>query len=225
METKRLTFTDPCTGTQWGYLLSLPADMDGKGGEPYPLVLFLHGIGEGGNGTTELDLVAAHSYGKYIAAGKEYPFIFASPQLTRGKFWVSYIETLNRFLDHLLETLPVDRDRVYLTGLSCGGTGTWIWGEANPERFAALLPVCGAGIVWSSYTLCNTPIWAFHGDADGSILCTESQNMVNAINARGGNAKLTLYPGVGHNSWDYAYTDDKVVEWMLSQRRQSFDPV
>lgn len=218
-----MTFTDPCTGTQWGYLLSLPADFDGEG-ELYPLVLFLHGIGECGNGTTELERVATHSYGRFIAAGKEYPFIFASPQLPTGQLWVAYIESLNRILDHLLETLPVDRNRVYLTGLSNGGIGTWIWGETSPERFAALLLVCGMGIPWGAFALKDTPVWAFHGEADGTIPCFESQRMVDGINAAGGHARLTTYPGVGHNSWDYAYTDDEVVEWMLQQRRQSVDP-
>lgn len=223
MKTQRMIFADPCTGRQWGYMLSLPADFDGEGAR-YPLVLFLHGSGECGDGTTQLDRVAIHSWSKYMAAGKEYPFIMASPQMEEGGLWVSHIESLERFLDHLLETLPVDPDRVYLTGLSNGGTGTWVWGAAHPERFAALLPVCGAGITWTVRSLVGMPIWAFHGDADGSISYTESQRLVNTICTIGGRARLTLYPGVGHNSWDYAYTDDKVVEWMLKQRRQPADP-
>ena len=134
-----------------------------------------------------------------------------------GEFWCSYIESLNLFLDHILATLPVDPKRVYLTGLSNGGTGTYLWGQTSPQRFAALLPVCGAGIVWQTYKLASTPLWAFHGDQDTAISFEESVRMVEGINARGGSAKLTVYPGVGHNCWVHVYDDPEVMAWMLEQ--------
>ena len=140
------SYTVPETGMHWGYLQALPKDFDPA--KTYPLVIFLHGAGECGNGTTELDRVAIHGYPMHAEQGRDYPFILVSPQLPWGEFWCSYIESLNLFLDHILATLPVDPKRVYLTGLSNGGTGTYLWGQTSPERFAALLPVCGASIVW-----------------------------------------------------------------------------
>ena len=211
----RESYVVPGTGMFWGYLQALPKDYDPNGS--YPLVIFLHGSGECGNGTTELDRVAIHGYPMHASQGREYPFILISPQLPEGDFWGAYIESLNRLLDHLMATLPVDPKRVYLTGLSNGGTGTYLWGQTNPQRFAALLPVCGAGIVWLTYKLARTPLWAFHGDQDDAILCEESIRMVEGINTRGGDAKLTIYPGVGHNCWVYVYDDPEVLAWMLEQ--------
>ena len=211
----RESYVVPGTGVRWGYLQALPKDFDPA--KTYPLVIFLHGSGECGNGTTELDRVAIHGYPMHAEQGRDYPFILVSPQLPWGELWCSYIESLNLFLDHILATLPVDPKRVYLTGLSNGGTGTYLWGQTSPQRFAALLPVCGAGIVWQTYKLARTPLWAFHGDQDSAILCEESRRMVEGINTQGGDAKLTVYPGVGHNCWVYVYDDPAVLTWMLEQ--------
>ena len=202
----------------WGYLQALPADYT-ETEKDYPLVIFLHGSGECGNGTTELDRVAIHGYPRYAEEGKEYPFILISPQLPEGKYWGAYIESLNLFLDHLIDTLRVDTARIYLTGLSNGGTGTWLWGQANADRFAALIPVCGAGICWAAREMLNIPVWAFHGDCDGAIDCQESVRMVSAINRMGGDAKITLYPGTGHGCWIYTYVDEGLMNWMLEQHR------
>ena len=212
----RESYVVPQTGKHWGYLQALPADYH-ETDKDYPLVIFLHGTGECGNGTTELDRVAIHGYPKYADEGKEYPFILISPQLPEGKYWGAYIESLNLFLDHLIESLRVDTKRIYLTGLSNGGTGTYLWGQANAGRFAALIPVCGAGIAWGVREMLNTPLWAFHGDADECLDYHESIRMVEGINAMGGNAKLTIYPGAGHGCWIYTYTDEDVMRWMLEQ--------
>ena len=213
---KRDVYTVPETGMRWGYLRAMPADA-GRIHDRYPLVVFLHGTGECGNGTTELDRVAVHGFPRYAREGTDYPFILVCPQLPEGKYWGAYIESLNLFLDYLIDTLLVDRKRIYLTGLSNGGTGTWLWGQANAARFAALLPVCGAGICWGVREMLRTPVWAFHGDADSCISCEESIRMVNGINALGGHARLTIYPGVGHGCWEYAYRDGEMIAWMLQQ--------
>ncbi len=213
------SYTVPGTGMRWGYLKALPADYN-ENDEQYPLVVFLHGIGECGDGDSELDLVASHGYAMHAAQGVEYPFILISPQLPKGKVWWAHIESLNLFLDHLIETLRVDAKRIYLTGLSLGGMGTWMWGATNPERFAALLPVCGEGLMWAGRQLLKTPVWAFHGDHDQTVDCSGSERMVNSINAMGGHARLTLYPDVGHNCWVYAYDDPTVINWMLEQHLQ-----
>jgi predicted peptidase len=203
----------PAPALSLRYLRYLPPAYESTE-EKFPLVIFLHGSGERG---TDLNLVAKHGWPRYANEGTEYPFILISPQLPEGGHWCGHIDTLNGLLDHLLVTLRVDPARVYLTGLSNGGTGTWVWGMNNADRFAALIPVCGAGILWGSYELVRTPIWAFHGDSDGAIQYTESTRMVNQINQWEGNARVTIYPGVGHDSWVQAYTDPELIEWMLAQ--------
>ena len=210
------SYTVPETGKHWGYLQALPANYH-ETTQDYPLVIFLHGTGECGNGTTELDRVAIHGYPKYVNEGTDYPFILISPQLPEGKYWGAYIESLNLFLDYLIDTLRIDTKRIYLTGLSNGGTGTWLWGQANANRFAALIPVCGAGICWGVREMLNLPVWAFHGDCDECIDYHESIRMVDGINAMGGHARVTIYPGAGHGCWIYAYTDQELIRWMLEQ--------
>ena len=124
---------------------------------------------------------------------------------------------MSAFLDYILETYPVDRTRVYLTGLSMGGTGTWMFAMARPGTFAALMPVCGSGIYWNVGNLLNTPIYMVHGDCDTCVPISNSVEMLTSINSRGGNAKLKICYGVGHDAWNYAYTDDDLLSWMLSQ--------
>lgn len=205
----------PAPAQSLRYLQYLPPAY-GQSEEDFPLVIFLHGSGERGE---DLDLVSLHGWPRYAREGTEYPFILISPQLPDGKNWSGYIESLNGLLDHLQATLRVDKSRIYLTGLSNGGTGTWLWASAAEENpFAAIIPVCGAGVIWLARELLKTPVWAFHGDCDGAIHYTESTRMVNLINEWGGNARVTIYPGVGHNSWENAYTDPALIEWMLAQR-------
>ena len=206
----------PCLSLR--YLQYLPPEYEGSD-QKFPLVIFLHGSGERGD---NLNLVAIHGWPRYINEGKDYPFILVSPQLPNGKNWCGQITSLEGLLHHLTTTLRVDPSRIYLTGLSNGGTGTWLWASSsNNNPFAAIIPVCGAGVTWLSCELLKTPVWAFHGDQDGAIEYTESVRMVDRINAWGGSAKLTIYPGVGHNCWEQAYTDDSLIEWMLEQRKES----
>ncbi|MBQ2253635.1 MAG: prolyl oligopeptidase family serine peptidase, partial [Clostridia bacterium] len=160
-----------------------------------------------------------HGYMKYVREqGKEYPFIFIAPQCIGNAYWGSYTESLSAFLDYILETYAVDRRRVYLTGLSMGGTGTWMFAMARPNTFAAIMPVCGSGIYWNVANLLKTPIYMVHGDCDTCVPISCSVEMLTSINSRGGNAKLKICYGVGHDAWNYAYTDDSLLEWMLSQR-------
>ena len=201
----------PCLSLN--YLRYLPPAYE-TSDEAFPRVSFLLGSGERG---TDPELVARHGWPRYANEGTEYPFILVSPQLPEDCHWCGQINTLNGFLDHLLSTLRADLKRVYITGLSDGGTGVWVWGMNNASRFAAMIPVCGAGILWGGFEMVRTPVWAFHGDMDGAIHCSESTRMVNQINDCGGNARVTVYPGVGHDSWVGAYTDPALIEWMLEQ--------
>ena len=205
-------------GESFHYLKYAPKD---NSGEKRPLLIFMHGAGErGAVDGSELDLVARHGFFKDVANGKDFPFVMVAPQCPKGQYWGSYIESLNRFLDKIIAENNIDEDRVYLTGLSMGGTACWLWGLASPERFAAIAPVCGEGICWYAEKLVDMPVRTFHGDIDDVVSPHESLSMVSAINKRGGKAEIVIFPGVKHNAWDYAYNDD-LVEWcLLSLKRK-----
>lgn len=197
------------------YVKYLPKDFDEN--KKYPLVFFLHGAGERGD---DLDVAERHGFMKYVREnGKEYPFLFVSPQCPNNKYWGCYTESLIAFLDYICKELPVDLDRVYLTGLSMGGTGTWMLAMAAPDRFAAIAPVCGSGICWNGGTVKDIPILMYHGDCDDVVPITESITMLNAVNKMGGNAKLKILYGVNHCAWETAYAGDELVNWLLSQKK------
>lgn len=113
----------------------------------------------------------------------------------------------------------MDTDRVYVTGLSMGGFGTWALAQEFPDRFAAIAPVCGGGIPYRAGVLRNVPVWAFHGGQDPVISSDYSVAMVDAVNAAGGNARLTIYPDAGHDSYTETYAREDLYEWLLAQRR------
>ncbi len=200
----------------FNYARYLPKDFDKD--KKYPLVFFLHGAGERGD---DLDVAARNGYMKYVREeGKEYPFICILPQCPDGKYWGCYTESLLAFLDYISDTLPVDEQRIYLTGCSMGGYGTFMLAMADPARFAALAPVCGGGIPAMAGLAASIPVFMYHGDCDPVVSVTESVNMLREINRRGGRAQLKICYGVGHNAWDHAYTDEQLIDWLMSQRRE-----
>ncbi len=138
------------------YLLYLPQDYDQR--ESWPLLLFLHGSGERGD---NLELVKKHGPPKLVAEGRDFPFIIVSPQCPKDRWWEP-IELL-ALLDDLAGKYKVDADRVYLTGLSMGGFGTWRLAFQAPERFAAIAPICGGGEKYWAKRMASLPVWAFHG--------------------------------------------------------------
>ena len=161
----------------FNYVKYLPKDYDEN--KKYPLVFFLHGAGERGD---DLDVASRHGYAKHMReSGREYPFIFIAPQCPFDKYWGCYTESLIAFLDYICEELSVDCDRIYLTGLSMGGTGTWMLAMAAPEKFAAIAPVCGSGICWYGESLKNIPVMVYHGVQDSIVPISESMTMLNAI--------------------------------------------
>jgi len=199
----------------FSYVKYLPKDFDEN--KKYPLVFFLHGAGERGD---DLDIAMRHGFMKHVREdGAEYPFIFVGPQCPNDKYWGCYTESLLAFLDYICETLPVDKERVYLTGLSMGGTGTWMLAMAAPERFAAIAPVCGSGICWYGEALKDIPVMMYHGDLDDIVPIDESITMLRAINAHGGNARLKILNGVEHDAWNYAYAGSELADWLLSHKR------
>lgn len=197
------------------YVQYLPKDYDPS--KKYPLVFFLHGAGERGD---DLDIAVRHGYMKNVKQGAEYPFIFIAPQCPDGKYWGCYTESLIAFLDFISDSLPVDEDRIYLTGLSMGGTGTWMLAMAAPERFAAIAPICGSGICWYAGTLKDIPIMMYHGDCDDIVPISESITMLSRINKQGGNAQLKICYGGVHDAWETAYNDNDFLSWMLAQKKR-----
>lgn len=202
------------------YLLFLPEDYgkqeDGKQKDKdkrWPMILFLHGAGESG---TDLDKVKTHGPPKIVENKRDFPFILVSPQSLRFG-WNP--EALVQLLDHVVAKYRVDRRRIYLTGLSMGGYGTWSLAAAHPDRFAAIVPICGGGDPDTAKRLRSLPIWVFHGGKDPLVPVSRSQAMVDAIKAAGGNVKLTIYPDAGHDSWTETYDNPKLYEWLLKQKR------
>lgn len=198
----------------YNYLLSLPEGYTKE--KQYPIVFFLHGAGERGDNH---DLLYVHGPFKKIARGEAFDCICVAPQCPEGSYWTTETQTLKIFVDAICEEYNVDRTRIYLTGISMGGFGTWTMAVRYPEFFAAIVPICGGGMPWAGGALKELPIWAFHGDADGVVKPENSIDMVNAVNAAGGAAKLTLYPGVGHDSWTETYDNPAVWQWLFDQKK------
>ena len=194
------------------YLLSLPKEYEKQ--ESWPLLVFLHGSGERGD---NLDLVKVHGPPKLIAAGKEYPLIVVSPQCPKDGRWENL--ELHCLLDEIVEKYKVDQDRIYLTGLSMGGFGCWSLAAHRPERFAAVVPICGGGEPGSAKRLVSLPIWVFHGAKDEAVKLERSEKMVEALKKEGGSPKFTVYPDAGHDSWTETYDNPALYEWLLQQKR------
>jgi len=198
------------------YLLYLPKGYGEKKSQKWPLMLFLHGAGERGN---NLELVKKHGPPKLIAGGKEFPFIIVSPQCPAGVWWTEMIDPLTSLLDDIQSKYVVDPNRVYLTGLSMGGFGTWALACRYPERFAGIAPICGGGDWFLADRLKNVPVWVFHGAKDPVVPLRESRDMVDALKRVGGDVQLTVYPEAQHDSWTETYNNPKLYEWFLSHRR------
>src|SRR5262249_6046448 len=127
-------------------------------------------------------------------------------------------ERAMRVLDVVMKQYKVDPKRIYLTGLSMGGMGTWSLAVKHPDKWAAIVPICGRGDPKQAATIKHIPCWCFHGDADKAVPVTGSREMIDALKAAGGNPKYTEYPDVGHNSWDKAYGTPELYEWLLKQQ-------
>jgi predicted peptidase len=126
---------------------------------------------------------------------------------------------LIQLVDHVQKQLNIDPTRVYVTGLSMGGFGTWRLVAKYPERFAAAVPICGGGeFTDMAKSLRRVPIWAFHGKLDAVVPVSKSEEMVNAVRRAGGDVRLTIYPDVEHNSWKPTYDNPEVYKWLLSHR-------
>ena len=197
---------------QMGYLLYLPEGYDQK--DSWPLMVFLHGVGERGE---NLELVKKHGPPKLIAAGKEFPMIVVSPQCPKTQWWQPV--ELNALLDEIIEKYKVDEDRVYITGLSMGGFGTWSLAAYASHRLAAIAPICGGGEAYRTKEFAKLPVWAFHGGRDFVVPVERSESMVAGLKKNGGDPKLTIYPDAGHDSWTETYDNAELYTWLLQQKR------
>lgn len=224
------------SGVSYKYQVFVPSDW--TPGEKWPVILFLHGAGQrGSDGEEQTD----EGLPELLRQRPDFPAVVVMPQCRRRTWWgdpAMEAQTL-KALERSMAELNGDPQRLYLTGLSMGGYGTWAFGYKYPNRFAALVPVCG-GVTsrrafpipdWhpaarapddpygeTASKIARIPVWAFHGDADYSVPVTESRKLTEALKAAGGNVRYTEYPGVGHNSWDRAYREEELIPWMLSQR-------
>ena len=194
------------------YLLYLPDGYNQESSEYWPLIFFLHGAGERGD---DLELVKKHGPPKLVEE-KDYPFIIVSPQCPFSHRWD--VEVLKQLLDEVTDEYNVDRNRIYLTGLSMGGFGTWELAFAFPECFAAIAPICGGGDPSKANMIKHIPVWVFHGSKDPVVSVTKSEEMVKALREIGGNVKFTIYPEATHDSWTETYNNSNLYEWFLNQK-------
>lgn len=229
-ETRVFTGAD---GKTQPYRLLKPKDYDAT--KSYPLVLFLHGVGESGT-----DNQAQLRNSIYLLASdnamQRYPCFVVAPQCPGGKRWVEVSWSLEKHTIpaepsepmaltlQLLEALPkefnIDPQRIYATGLSMGGFGTWDILARRPNLFAAGIPVCGGADEATAAAIKHIPIWAFHGDRDTTVLTSRSRNMVAALKLLGAKPRYSELLNVGHNAWDYAYNNTEVYDWLFAQKRK-----
>jgi len=214
------------------YRIHLPENLDSK--KEYPFVLFFHGAGERGSDNKKQLIHGAKDLLAY-SKRKNVPSIIIAPQCPAGEQWVNTpwgdlshklpIEPSDsmrltiELLKESIKTLPVDEKRIYVTGLSMGGFGTWDIIQRMPKIFAAAIPVCGGGDTEMASVIKTLPIWVFHGGSDKSVKTKRSRDMVAALRKVGGKAKYTEYEGVGHNSWDRTYRDQDVLTWLFHQKK------
>lgn len=216
------------------YRLLRPDGYDKDGTDRYPLVIFLHGIGERGTDNTKQLRFGVEEFVK-DATRKKHSCFLAVPQCPPDKTWSAVMGTKENpvfaenptepgglvldLIDALSREYRVHMDRIYLTGFSLGGYGTWDLISRKPELFAAAVPICGGGDPARAEKLTKLPIWCFHGDRDPLVPVARSRDMIAAIKKAGGKPEFTEYPGGGHDSWTRTYKNDAVLDWLFTQKK------
>jgi len=200
-----------------GFQFFLPSNESAKTDAGYPLLLFLHGIGERGNDLEKLKVYGPTKICSDPEKASKWPFILVAPQCPDSHFWSA--AQLRLLVEKICSDYPVDKSRIYVTGLSMGGFGTWSILASWPELVAAAAPICGGGDPKLAHKMAHTPIWVFHGEKDPLVPSKASKDMVTALeNVGNKDVTLTIYPNVGHDSWTKAYADPRLYEWFLSKK-------
>jgi predicted esterase len=199
------------------YQLYLPEGYNNDTLTRWPLILFLHGSGESGY---DINKVKVHGPPKLVDNGKKFPFIIVSPQSPVPNGWD--VETLYQLLQYIKNKYRVNEKKMYCTGLSMGGFGTWALAMKYPDEFAAIAPICGGGDTSNAWKLRNIAVWCFHGAKDDVVPPIGSENMVKAAKRFNNNIRFTLYPDANHNSWEVTYNNDSLYQWMLAQNKFSY---
>ena len=203
------------------YLLYLPPDFERQ--QAWPMILFLHGSGERAATSKRSKQEGLPEMIEHL--GRNSPSSkCVSPQCPEGDAWTWRLESLSALIDEAIARYKVDPDRIYLTGLSMGGFGTWALATYTPDRFAAIIPICGGGELTSVRRLKNLPVWAFHGAKDPIVPIARTQELVDALTkAHGtvahGTVKFTIYPEAQHDSWTATYDNPEIYKWLLEQKR------
>jgi predicted peptidase len=204
-------------GASTKYVVYVPATYDAT--KPAPTILFLHGAGE--TGTDGWKQVAVGIGPAVLLDAPRWDFLVVFPQKPPGeqRGWIAHEKLILDILDKTRKEYAVDPSRLYCTGLSMGGAGTWALAAKHPNLFAAIAPICGPGDSATASVLKDLPIWAFYGDQDRAESIQRCRDLVEAVKTAGGAPKFTLYPGVGHNSWDKAYREEKLYDWFMQHRK------
>ncbi len=200
-----------------GYLVYLPTAYP-ESDRKWPLVLVLHGSGESGS---DLDRLAAHGLpGR--ACETDMPFVVLAPQCPRKDDWTyrGQQRRLIELVDTVVSEYRIDPDRIYAIGYSMGGYAVWDLATAHPQRFAAVVPICGRGNPSRAATIKHLPIWVFHGERDEAISVAASREMVEALRKCGSAVRYTEYPNAGHDVWTRTFADPEFIEWLVAQKRE-----
>lgn len=200
---------------EMNYAVYVPLSYDPA--KPIPTIIFLNGKGECG---TDGLRQCYHLGGAIMLDSHKWPFIVLFPQKQDSEsLWENEEPMAMAVLEQAKKDYNIDLSRLYLTGLSQGGHGTWAIAARHPDIFAAIAPVCGWGDENIAKKVANLPIWTFHGDNDKAVDIERSREMERWISTAGGSCKLTVYPGVGHNSWDNAYRSEGLGDWFLQHKK------
>ncbi len=196
------------------YLIHYPEGYEK--GQKLPVFFLFHGSGSRG---CNLNMIKTNCFFEITKQYKQFSFITVAPQCHENT-WYDLWETVKELVEEVTAFDCCDSTRVYAIGPSMGGYATWQIAMSMPQYFAAIVPMCGGGMYWNGERLRDVPAWAFHGQADEIVKVEESIKMVDGVNAKGGKAKLTIYPKLGHEIWEETYSNPDVFAWVLSQRKE-----
>lgn len=202
------------------YLLYIPPAYLEKKNEKWPLIVMLHGSGERGCSPKHLS-----KFGPFQAAQRQrdFPFLVLGPVCPKGHWWSDATTTLSvmGLIDNIVSQYNVDPNRIYLTGFSMGGFGTWDYAIQFPRKFAAIAPICGGGNPYRVSRIRHLPVMVFHGKNDKKVPFWQAQQMALTLSKMGGNVKFMMYPNTGHYIWQKVYEKPSLYSWFLQHNRQN----